>query len=493
MTDFVGSGGGDFANAATPFLDAGWTISGIAVSPADFALLQDGENDTFRAGAGDDFILAGITNDTLAGEADNDVLNGNAGNDLVLGGQGLDILDGNLGDDRLFGDDIGSGFVDTFRLSRGIDEIGDFLESGVRDKIDVSAFNIGTFETIQILITDIAGSATLETRDNSVISQTKITGILESQLLAGDFIFSTDTSDQTINGNPGADTLFGAGGADTINGLGNNDALFGEAGVDTLNGGEGNDLLVGGEGSDVFNGGAGADTLLGGEGDDTFFILGNESLNDTIIGGPGTDGFLAFGTVTLAGFNATAQGIEQWAANGGGVFGTGAANVFNFAALQVNQAAFIDAKGGGDTLVGSSFGDDLRGNSGNDTIRGGGRNDTLAGGAGRDIMFGDAGSDDFDFNKISESKKGGQRDKIMGFERKKDDIDLRDIDAKKGVSGDQKFKFIGKQDFSDEKGELRYTDKGSTVIVQGDVNGDGKADFEIFVNVGSLSKGDFLL
>jgi hypothetical protein len=29
--------------------------------------------------------------------------------------------------------------------------------------------------------------------------------------------------------------------------------------------------------------------------------------------------------------------------------------------------------------------------------------------------------------------------------------------------------------------------------VQGDVNGDGKADLEIFVKVGSLAKGDFLL
>ncbi|MGH6735212.1 MAG: hypothetical protein ACRECX_03925 [Methyloceanibacter sp.] len=45
----------------------------------------------------------------------------------------------------------------------------------------------------------------------------------------------------------------------------------------------------------------------------------------------------------------------------------------------------------------------------------------------------------------------------------------------------------------DKKGELRYEDKGSKVIVQGDINGDGKADFEIFVKVGFLSAADFLL
>jgi hypothetical protein len=36
-------------------------------------------------------------------------------------------------------------------------------------------------------------------------------------------------------------------------------------------------------------------------------------------------------------------------------------------------------------------------------------------------------------------------------------------------------------------------DKGATVIVQGDVNGDGKADFEILVKLGSMEKGDFIL
>jgi hypothetical protein len=31
------------------------------------------------------------------------------------------------------------------------------------------------------------------------------------------------------------------------------------------------------------------------------------------------------------------------------------------------------------------------------------------------------------------------------------------------------------------------------VIVQGDTNGDGKADFEIFAAAGSLAKADFIL
>jgi serralysin len=105
----------------------------------------------------------------------------------------------------------------------------------------------------------------------------------------------------------------------------------------------------------------------------------------------------------------------------------------------------------------------------------------------------DGRKDTFDFNSIRESKVGSQRDKILGFVRGEDEIDLKSIDAKKGVSGNQKFKWIGKHDFHDEKGELRIKDKGSKVIVQGDVKGDGHADFEILVKVGNLHDDDFVL
>jgi Ca2+-binding RTX toxin-like protein len=107
-------------------------------------------------------------------------------------------------------------------------------------------------------------------------------------------------------------------------------------------------------------------------------------------------------------------------------------------------------------------------------------------------MKGDSGADVFDFNSIKDSARGGKRDKILDFKHGQDDIDLKTIDAKKG-SGNQKFKWIGDDDFHHKAGELRYIDKGSKCIVQGDVDGDGKADFEIFVKVGTLHKGDFLL
>ncbi|MGH6736814.1 MAG: calcium-binding protein [Methyloceanibacter sp.] len=153
---------------------------------------------------------------------------------------------------------------------------------------------------------------------------------------------------------------------------------------------------------------------------------------------------------------------------------------------------FNGAGGTSGKVFGFDGNDTLIGGSGNDVLDGGAGMDTIRGGLGKDQLYGGADRDFFDFDSIKDSVKGGKRDVIHDFERGTDDIDLRTIDAKTG-GGNQAFKFIGKQDFHDRKGELRYEDKGNKVIVQGDVNGDGKADFEILVKVGALSAGDFLL
>jgi Ca2+-binding RTX toxin-like protein len=152
-------------------------------------------------------------------------------------------------------------------------------------------------------------------------------------------------------------------------------------------------------------------------------------------------------------------------------------------------------KGGGisSDVFGEVGNDKLIGGKKNDTLNGGDGLDLIRGGRGKDKLFGGADDDGFDFNSIKDSVRGSKRDKIMDFVRGDDEIDLRGIDAKKGVGGNNKFNFIGRSDFHDKKGELRYEDKGAKVIVQGDVNGDGKADFEIWVKVGALHDSDFVL
>ena len=58
-----------------------------------------------------------------------------------------------------------------------------------------------------------------------------------------------------------------------------------------------------------------------------------------------------------------------------------------------------------------------------------------------------------------------------------------------GAGGDQAFHSIAAKGFHGVAGELRYAHH----ILQGDVDGDGTADFEIHVNAASLAKADFVL
>lgn len=82
----------------------------------------------------------------------------------------------------------------------------------------------------------------------------------------------------------------------------------------------------------------------------------------------------------------------------------------------------------------------LTGNSGNNILTGGNVADTLICGAGSDSMSGGLGADTFDFNAISESLVGVNRDVITDFSSAQGDkIDLSGIDANTTVANDQLF------------------------------------------------------
>jgi Ca2+-binding RTX toxin-like protein len=151
----------------------------------------------------------------------------------------------------------------------------------------------------------------------------------------------------------------------------------------------------------------------------------------------------------------------------------------------------IKGTSGNDTLVAGRKGSTVNGLSGNDKLFGFEGKDKLNGGKGKDLLTGGAGRDIFDFNSIKDSVKGSKHDKIEDFKRSQNDrIDLRDIDADPSKNpGNDKFKFIGKDAFSGVDGELRCKNG----VVQGDINGDKRADFEIKVNVQTLHKDDFYL
>lgn len=136
----------------------------------------------------------------------------------------------------------------------------------------------------------------------------------------------------------------------------------------------------------------------------------------------------------------------------------------------------------------------IRGNKGGNTIQGQGGNDFLVGGSGRDVLTGGTGGDKFDFNAASESgKTAALGDHVTDFHRGADRLDLSTIDARTGT-GNQAFTWIAANHFHHHAGELHYVKSGANVVVEGDTNGDGKADFQIQLDhLTALGKGDFIL
>jgi Tol biopolymer transport system component len=139
------------------------------------------------------------------------------------------------------------------------------------------------------------------------------------------------------------------------------------------------------------------------------------------------------------------------------------------------------------TVLARGGNDLVRGLGGNDDIHGGRGNDVLIGGSGQDNLFGDAGQDIFKFRSAVQSSVDNP-DFVADFRHGKDKIDLSDINP---AGPANKFHFIGSDGFSGDAGELRFD--AASKLIQGDVDGDGRADFAILVDVANLTKHDFLL
>jgi Ca2+-binding RTX toxin-like protein len=158
----------------------------------------------------------------------------------------------------------------------------------------------------------------------------------------------------------------------------------------------------------------------------------------------------------------------------------------------VTGSAFNDqltGSNGANQLSGGGGNDTLNGGSGNDHLIGGAGNDILIGGRGQDILTGGAGADTFTFKNFRDSAPG-HADQITDFSHAQGDhIDLSGIDANAQATGDQAFTYIGDGAFTDVAGQLQYANH----MLEGDTNGDGKADIQIHVNVASLSAGDLIL
>ncbi len=138
---------------------------------------------------------------------------------------------------------------------------------------------------------------------------------------------------------------------------------------------------------------------------------------------------------------------------------------------------------GNDVLKGQAGADALQGGAGADTLAGGAGSDTLAGGTGRDQLSGGRGADHFVFDSAAEAKG----DTITDFALKGGDvIDLSGFDAE--------LSFVGSAAFSGAEGELRFVIRGGDTRVQADLDGDGRADFNLVLSgEKALTAEDFVL
>jgi hypothetical protein len=138
----------------------------------------------------------------------------------------------------------------------------------------------------------------------------------------------------------------------------------------------------------------------------------------------------------------------------------------------------------------------LGGNGFINTITGGAGNDTLIGGGGADLLVGGGGADLFVLTALSDSTVAASgRDRIGDFSVVAGDrIDLQALDADTTLAGDQAFIFLGAVGFSGKAGQLVQGAFGADTRVQGDVNGDGVADFSLLLTGSvTLGGGSFVL
>lgn len=286
-------------------------------------------------------------------------------------------------------------------------------------------------------------------------------GVWQFQVSSGNFENFGTAEANTYNGTSTDDYYFAGGGADRLFGNAGNDSLYGEAGDDYLYGGSGNDWCEGGQGLDWFIGGSGA-------GDDRY------------------DGGSEADTVT---FHSTTSGVRV-------SLTAGTATGRQIGSDTLISIENVEGGRGSDTLTGNNGANILKGLAGNDVISGLGGADKIYGGTGRDVMSGGLGADDFVFTSIGDSKKGALRDRILDFKVRVDDIDLSLIDANGSASGSTAFKFLASEGaaFTGIRGQLRWDKTAGSTLIEGDINGDGRADFQIEISRAvTLKAGDFIL
>ena len=252
----------------------------------------------------------------------------------------------------------------------------------------------------------------------------------------------------------------------TIRGTSVNDVINGSSGEDHLFGLAGNDVLNGGQGNDSLYSGTGTDQLIGGQGDDAYYV---DSANATVVENSNEGYDSVYSTVSFT----LPDNVEVLSLFGSGLTGTGN-----------DQGNSIFGDG--------TFASTLIGGAGSDYIVGGSGDDIIAGHGGPDTMWGNGGADTYVFTALTDAPVQANRTTIGDFVDGQDKIDLTAITTT-GTNPGQPLAFIGSAAFSHVAGEVHQVASSGNTIVEGDVNGDGTADFQIaLLGSHTLQPSDFV-
>ena len=483
-------------------------------------------NDTYVVGTGDstvevvgggvDTVQSGVTwtlgteveNLTLTGSgvingtgnALNNVLTGNSAANTLSGGTGVDTMLGGLGNDTYVVDDTAD--VVTENLNEGTD----LVQSSVSYTLAANVENLTLTGTTAIngtgnaLANTLTGNSGNNTLDGGAGVDTMVGGV------GNDIYYVDNLGDITTEAaSAGTDTVISSINWTLATNL-ENLTLSGAANINATGNTVAN-VLTGNAGDNVLSGGAGADTMIGGLGNDTYVVdvatdVVTEALNAgidlvqssvTYTLGANAENLTLTGTTAVNGTgnaldnvltgNSAANVLTGGAGNDIYVVGTGDTTVEAASAgIDTVQSAvsWTLAKDVENLTLTGSAAVNGTGNTLTNILIGNAGANVITGGLGADTLTGGAGADTFVLASLTDSKVGiGGRDIITDFLSGIDKISFSGIDANTAVTGDQAFAFIGTSAFSGAAGQLRYGLVSGYTVVEGDVNGDMVADFQL--------------
>jgi hypothetical protein len=454
----------------------GGGISYVVGIRGGFTVANGVDIENAAGGSGNDHIVGSDKVNTLHGNGGTDFLAGLGGNDKVYGDDGSDTLYGDGVPAIASGVGAGTGAITKTSdevhsdSSTALDITGDFavaadpnvVNSATDPHVTISAtagdsrdwykLTVAAGVTITVDIDGISGGIDTNVLLYGADTTSSVSTFRDSSVLdgAGGSTSTTDSFGSYTTVSAGTYYIRVSNAHVSGGSLGAGTTYTLQVSVSPEAGG-----IDAGAGNDTLDGGGGADSMVGGGGNDTYIVDDPGDVVTEVAGG-GKDTVKSSIGYTLAD--------------------------------QVENLVLT----GSDGISGAGNGLDNRitGNAGANKIEGMDGNDSLIGGGGIDQLYGDGGSDTFVFDTGDSGKTHRAADTIFDF-TKGDHIDLTGWDANSKKAGIQAFTFIGADAFDGQVGELHYVKGKSDTWIEGDTNGDKKADFVIHLDEAVTIKASY--